>query len=124
MELAPIERDLGKKREELTKKEIFDYVYKHLEQQGSRSVKDFKCVYRHNGLMCAAGPLLTDEEAYKWEGAIFCNIDILSEEMNEFVYCLQRRHDLATSFSAMMNNLKAFGDSLEQERISEASKVD
>ncbi len=48
----------------MTKQEIFDTVAKHLFSQGQRSVNaNGVCLYRGpNGLKCAIGALITDEE--------------------------------------------------------------
>ena len=57
----------------MTRQEIFDKVVKHLLAQGAKSVTyresgdQFRCLYRGpNGLMCAVGCLIPDEEYGEW----------------------------------------------------------
>lgn len=46
-----------------TEQEVFDQVVRHMLTQGERSENDIGCVYRGpNGLKCAAGCLISDEE--------------------------------------------------------------
>ncbi|WKV20533.1 hypothetical protein 16Q_140 [Pseudomonas phage 16Q] len=46
-----------------TEQEVFDQVVSHMLTQGERSEGDDGCVYRGpNGLKCAAGCLISDEE--------------------------------------------------------------
>jgi hypothetical protein len=49
----------------MTEQEVFNKVWDHIITQGNPSVnKDGNCLYRGpNGLKCAAGILLTDEQA-------------------------------------------------------------
>lgn len=46
----------------MTAQEIFDTVAKHLLTQNQKCVKDMVCQYRHNGLKCAVGCLISDED--------------------------------------------------------------
>lgn len=46
-----------------TRREVFEQVRDHLLNQKKRSTRDGLCAYRGNdGLMCAAGCLMSDEE--------------------------------------------------------------
>lgn len=52
--------------EQATEQEVFSQVRAHLLKQKKRSIRHFKCVFRtKSGLACAAGALMTDEEAAK-----------------------------------------------------------
>lgn len=43
-------------------REVFDFVKNHLLTQGERAIENNTCLYRTNdGLMCAAGCLISDE---------------------------------------------------------------
>jgi hypothetical protein len=63
--------------ETITAQEVFDHVIEHLrEQKGERCIGDGSCRYRNGkpGAACAAGCLLTDEEAKKLtEGVAWTN---------------------------------------------------
>lgn len=49
--------------ENSTPQEVFDYVAKHLIKQGKQAVAGSNCAYRSpEGLSCAVGCLITDEE--------------------------------------------------------------
>lgn len=48
---------------EATEQEVFDFVASHLLTQNETSIVNFQCKYRgDNGLKCAAGVLIADEE--------------------------------------------------------------
>ena len=50
--------------------DLFNKIETHLLTQNGRSVKEWVCQYRHEGLCCAVGILLTDEMYYpELEGA-------------------------------------------------------
>jgi hypothetical protein len=55
-----------KNLEEATAQEVFDHVVNHLRKQGQRSLDrhgHWQCAYRgDNGLKCAAGCLIADDE--------------------------------------------------------------
>lgn len=49
-----------------TPQQVFDQVAAHLRSQGRRSLYDGTCAYRGaNGLMCAAGCLMSDSEYHQ-----------------------------------------------------------
>lgn len=85
---------------EATEQQIFDQVAAHLLKQGVRSVDtSAQCLYRGpNGLMCAAGCLIADEE-YKprfdelgsW-GMLIENGHVTAKH-EYFIMQLQRLHD-------------------------------
>lgn len=87
-----------------TEQQIFDQVARHLLKQGQRAVVEGgTCKYRHNGLMCAAGCLISDDEYSE-------NMDIsgswgrlveagwVTTEHADFVYALQKMHDADLGF--------------------------
>lgn len=89
-----------KNLKEATKEQVFDQVTKHLLQQQNRSLsKDgLTCLYRGaEGLKCAAGCLIGDEEYDKsmegisWEGLAYGGL-VPSKHLN-LIICLQRVHD-------------------------------
>jgi len=58
----------------ITKQETFDIVFKHLKQQGCKSLNGGRCLYRGpNGLKCAAGVLIPDDKYH--EGLEWATID-------------------------------------------------
>lgn len=82
-----------------TEQQIFDQVARHLLKQGQRAVVEGgTCKYRYNGLMCAAGCLISDDEYSE-------NMDIsgswgslveagwVTTNHADFVYALQKMHD-------------------------------
>lgn len=91
-----------------SEQEIFDLVTTHLLKQGATSfnTKTDSCMYRHNGLKCAVGFLIPDDEYDPFmEG--FGVINLIEkfnkpciEDMKPFVDILselQRIHDTAPS---------------------------
>jgi hypothetical protein len=55
-----------------TAQEVFDQVATHLLTQNTKSNDDSQeCLYRHNGLSCAAGCLISDDEYEQYELANF-----------------------------------------------------
>lgn len=92
---APIEVSLGINRYDLSLQQIFDFVVEHLRKQQKPCEDGDECRYRHDSLMCAAGPFLTDEEAEKWEGKIIGLLAIFAtnKQMN-LMEELQGAHDL------------------------------
>lgn len=81
-----------------TKQQIFDQVATHLLTQEVKSATATgSCKYRYNGLMCAAGCLMSDDE-YKdsFEGASWVRLAYagqVPEQNKDFVQSLQRIHD-------------------------------
>lgn len=81
-----------------TKQQIFDQVATHLLTQKVKSATATgSCKYRYNGLMCAAGCLMSDDE-YKdtLEGASWVRLAYagqVPEQNKDFVQSLQRIHD-------------------------------
>ena len=78
--------------------EIFDTVTDHLRRQGCRSVnKEGDCLYRGpDGLMCAVGCLLTDDEVENIDEGWEVDQIILPERLEnhvELLYALQHAHD-------------------------------
>lgn len=52
---------------EATPIQVFNQAKEHLLKQGERSVSDLNCMYRSdNGLKCAAGCFIADEEYNEW----------------------------------------------------------
>ena len=83
---------------QVTKQQIFDQVATHLLTQKVKSATATgSCKYRHNGLMCAAGCLISNDE-YKatLEGASWVRLAYagqVPEQHKDFVQSLQRIHD-------------------------------
>lgn len=84
--------------EKATEQEVFDQVVGHLRRQGRKSRSDDMCLYRGpEGLMCAAGCLMTDEEAElvtedkTWMGLVEGNV--VPQAHAELVQHLQNIHD-------------------------------
>ena len=84
---------------EASAQSIYDQVKAHLLSQNAKSIKDDKCVYRGpNGLKCAAGCLIADDE-YKpkmdkcgsWYGLKSENL--VPDEHWELILKLQEIHD-------------------------------
>lgn len=78
--------------------EIFDTVTDHLRSQGRRSVnEEGDCMYRGpDGLMCAVGCLLTDDEVEDINEGWAVDQIILPERLknhSELLYALQQAHD-------------------------------
>lgn len=89
-----------KNLKEATKEQVFDQVAKHLLQQQRESFRENRlmCYYRgSDGLKCAAGCLIGDEEYDKsmegmtWEGLAYEGL-VPSKHLN-LIICLQRVHD-------------------------------
>lgn len=81
-----------------TLQEIFDKVAIHLIKQNKRSELNGSCAYRgENGLMCAAGILIPDEEYKpKFEKQTWRNLTLTGEVENKFsneIRRLQIIHD-------------------------------
>ena len=102
-----------------TLQEIFDIVAEHLMQQGRRSDKDSTCRYRGpDGLKCAAGILISDEEYHpdmeerSWSTLSFAGI--APREFRREIESLQIIHDThhpgnwkeELRYFAEQNNLK------------------
>ena len=81
-----------------TAQEVFDQVATHLLKQKTRSTSENGCAYRGpNGLKCAAGCLISDEE-YKpdMEGAVWTRLfynGYVSSHHMELIRGLQIIHD-------------------------------
>ena len=88
-----------------TEQEVFDQVARHLLTQQKRSVtkdeEQFSCRYKNeNGLSCAAGCLIADDEYYKdMEGSswdVLVDEDVVpTENCLELIIALQNIHDCA-----------------------------
>jgi hypothetical protein len=88
---------------EATEQAIFDQVGKHLLTQNKKSERNDKCVYRSpEGLKCAAGCLISDEEynpamdsdgeGTSWESLI--KRELIETDKHKFIIRdLQRIHD-------------------------------
>jgi hypothetical protein len=90
--------------EEATAQEVFDQVATHLLQQKKRSKEGKDCLYRSpKGLKCAAGALISDEEADKLDagGDFWRSLDweslvqngVAPEKHQKLIHDLQRVHD-------------------------------
>lgn len=86
-----------------SKQEIFDFVARNLLKQGKPSHIDGECRYRMDGLKCAAGWLIPDEEYDRhYEGntisgvPYFTNNHLFSSELLDLIDDLQEAHDLYT----------------------------
>lgn len=79
-----------------TAQQIFDTVYTHLLSQHKKS-EDGHCKYRHNGLKCAAGILISDDtyfismEGRSWED--LTNANSVPNNHSFLITHLQRIHD-------------------------------
>lgn len=100
---------------EATEQQIFDQVAAHLLKQGVRSVDDqTRCLYRGpNGLMCAAGCLIADEE-YKPEFDIrgswtrMVESKAVTNKHEYFIGMLQSMHDNKRDTESFSELLVAF----------------
>ncbi|MCI0564074.1 MAG: hypothetical protein MN733_36830 [Nitrososphaera sp.] len=101
---------------EATEEQIFQQVYLHAVEQGARSTSDSGCLYRtHDGLKCAAGFLISDEQ-YKpefehksWLWIVkHCGFPSAHED---FIYSLQDSHDKADSYQGWIDRLVSLGES-------------
>lgn len=84
----------------MTLQEIFDKGATHLITQNEKSVDDNeKCMYRHNGLQCAAGPFIPDDKYDKGMerlGFAYVNTKYnlgYSKDEADFITRLQSIHD-------------------------------
>jgi hypothetical protein len=91
----------------MTNQELFDFVCSSVIKQGRPSVNEYgDCRYRgRNGLKCAAGFLLTDEQAKKCEGLEWNYVLYRYPELSDLgdarlVRHLQLAHDIASSFDS------------------------
>jgi len=78
----------------MSAQEVFDKVYNHLINQGRASVDEYGfCRYRHNGLMCAAGCLIPDEEySQKLEMMHWTSLGLSNHHL-ELIQTMQSIHD-------------------------------
>ena len=80
-----------------TEQEVFDQVYIHLLTQNKKSRDRTTCLYRYNGLKCAAGCLISDNEYQpEMEGRnwylLYTNFNITNNHHN-LINDLQIIHD-------------------------------
>lgn len=83
---------------EVTAQEVFDHIARHMLIQGVKSWNTRgKCLYRHNGLMCAAGCLFPVEgDVAPYEGdpwAILVNEGKVPSYHCRLIQSLQSVHD-------------------------------
>lgn len=79
--------------------EVFDQVATHLLTQMKKSQNNDGCFYRHDGLMCAAGCLISDSEYNSemdigdssWSGLI--SRGLVTDQHHDFISELQFLHD-------------------------------
>ena len=92
----------------MTKQEVFNKVWDHIIAQGTPSLDDRGyCLYRGpNGLKCAAGIFLTDEQAielYKvnmgWDEACDVFYPELSDLPANLIIALQACHDASSKLN-------------------------
>ena len=79
-----------------TEQEVFDQAAKHLLTQNTKStVGDVNCRYRgENGLMCAAGCFISDDEYDpEMEGEIWQELILAPNKHKELINDLQIIHD-------------------------------
>ena len=96
----------------MNKQEIFDRAVCGVYSQGKKSISGEKfgqvCAYRgNNGLKCAIGHIITDEQIEKYKVDNSSSIDSFSEELievicsdddaEEFLIQLQDAHDAAST---------------------------
>lgn len=80
-----------------TAQQVFDQIVTHLRKQGVPSKAKISCHYRYNGLMCAAGCLIAEEE-YKaeWEGKSWwglADVNVVPTVHRELICDMQAVHD-------------------------------
>jgi hypothetical protein len=95
--------------ETATAQELFDQVAKHLMTQKTRSnLEDGVCAYRGNGgLMCAAGCLISDEEAEL--------LNLANETINTLPWsCLISRGIAPDKHRSLISALQAIHDSADE----------
>lgn len=82
-----------------TEQEVFDQVAEHLLKQNAQSKHDLGCAYRgNNGLKCAAGCLIADDEySEKFENrgwaVLVRNIPNFPKRHSKLIQKLQSIHD-------------------------------
>lgn len=113
---------------------VFDYAVAHMAAQGRRSTNgDSRCLYRGpDGLMCAVGCLIPDEEySPSLEDMVVMNITpkqlpqaLLPYGDNTLLHQLQRCHDQALSPSRLREMLTMVAEdfSLDQSAIEGITK--
>ena len=83
---------------EATAQEVFNQVTTHLLTQNEVSTKDGRCVYHFNGLKCAAGCLIADDEYalefedITWDQLVHIDRRVPTHHAN-LISNLQRVHD-------------------------------
>lgn len=106
---------------EATEQEVFDFVANHLLTQNEKAEINFQCRYRgDNGLKCAAGALMTDEEYLPSfdESPVGCGWGalVLKEQVPnthcEFIRELQMVHDCSLPHN-WYHELKSFAKTHE-----------
>ena len=96
-----------------TAQEVYSQVRKHMLAQGVKSIQEGEgCVYRGpNGLKCAAGCLIADEEylaemeRHPWKFLV--NKGLVPNRHSQLIAKLQRIHDIdnAQDWEQCLNNL-------------------
>jgi hypothetical protein len=90
--------------EQATAQEVFDQVAEHMLTQNEQSKHGDTCAYRgDNGLKCAAGCLIGDDEydeyncarmeGLKWDQLLFRVSEAISTKHNKLISRLQSIHD-------------------------------
>ena len=105
----------------MTEQEIFDTAYLGLKAQGFKpSLKEGKCKYRgDNGMKCAIGHCLTDEELidnrHSFEGRLSALPEKAQEKLGiangssrrvQFLHCIQNAHDSSFNEMSMESDLR------------------
>lgn len=83
---------------EATAQEVFDQIALHMLNQRKKSGDMANCYYRFNGLKCAAGCLISDDEYSEWMESNNWNDLVVDgsvpKEHSEMIRKLQSIHDI------------------------------
>lgn len=108
-----------------TAQQVFDQVVTHMIKQGERSIANGSmCLYRGpNGLMCAAGCLISDDEYQDYfdagggEGGGNWSSMVVNQSAPDYhkdlIIKLQRAHDQNGGISGVLHSMRLVGQCFE-----------
>jgi len=113
----------------MTNQEIFDKVAVHLLTQNARSERGGECKYRgHNGMMCAAGCLIpddqyhTDMEGTAWGYLYGCGGEVL-EASCFYEDCESTADNLILEFQNIHDNASVLSWKFKLEKLAKKFKL-